>query len=305
MSTATTAPAPHHDLLCGSCRYNLRGVPLSTTTGTCPECGTPFDPTVLVGELLPWEQGRYTGWSWAFAATARLATFFPTRLAAYTARPVDWHAAARFRTVVVVLALLPPLVTTALLRDFSSPPRTIIDFPGFNPADVWGTLYLIAHNPWCFSIALLGLATWLAVATGTPGYFFPNPKTPQQSRALTLSQYACAPLAYTPVIYLLAAECFWIVWKCPLFRPDESAQLLRMQFTRLAVFLPSAAAAQFAVWLVAALVLMRRTTQCSWTRIAFAAVAIPAAWMAEALVIFTALLALSSYALLVWSSLGR
>src|SRR5258705_13028849 len=73
---------PVAELLCGSCGYNLRGVP----SDRCPECGQQFDPSHLIADLIPWEQRKHIGRVRAFWRTAWMASFRPKQ----QAQKLDW-----------------------------------------------------------------------------------------------------------------------------------------------------------------------------------------------------------------------
>src|SRR5207247_1609857 len=92
--------AAEADLLCGGCRYNLRGIPGSSDR--CPECGRRFDRNHLLRDLIPWEQrktlGRFgLGWIKAFVATIWIGTIRIPTLAERIRRPVNGRDARRFR----------------------------------------------------------------------------------------------------------------------------------------------------------------------------------------------------------------
>jgi hypothetical protein len=177
------------DLLCGGCGYNLRGIP----SDRCPECGRRFDPTHLIGNLIPWEQRRHIGRWRAFWRTAWMATFRPRRLAAKVAWPVDRSAARLFHAWVIALAAA-TLGAAACSIGLPS--------GGLSGPSSWGgaTQQLPAAlvDDWSIGVALGALAVWLILATVVVGCWYHPRWVPveRQNRADAISHYACAPLAW-------------------------------------------------------------------------------------------------------------
>jgi hypothetical protein len=124
----------------------------------------------------------------------------PIRLAEEVQRPVSLADARRFRHVTVILALAPLAAWGAWLlwREL----RLSVEL--ITPLDLGRALEFVA-------IATAGFSLWLFIlmASGAASYFFHPRALPivLQNRAVALSYYACAPLAWTfiPAAILLGA----------------------------------------------------------------------------------------------------
>lgn len=128
------------------------------------------------------------------------------RLADEILRPVSYADAQSFRWITVLLAWTPFLLATFVGR----PPG------GWVVADVW--LGLAYH---------LAMLASLAVMTGVPSYLF-HPRvlsTAQQNRAIALSYYTAAPLAFTLLVFVIA----WIAGPLEHFPSSLVLGLLGLQ----------------------------------------------------------------------------
>ena len=136
----------------------------------------------------------------AYWLTNFMVLFRPRVLAEEVNRPVDYRAAQLFRHVTVILAALPSMawVIAGYARQFRA--WDFWEGPGW-------VLEMI-----CLAVALV--ATWLFLlgASGAGSYFFHPRRLPivQQNRAIALSYYCCASLAWLwlPAASLAAG---WIV----------------------------------------------------------------------------------------------
>jgi hypothetical protein len=177
------------DLLCPKCSYNLRGL----VEYRCPECGTPFDPAKLTSSAIPWLHRRRSGRVRAFWHTAILVTFRPSSLCREFSRSLSYSDSQRFRWTVVAMLYMPLLIATISVYGLGE--GTPLDgFFLFKTFDAW--VVIGVH---------LAAVLAVAVATGVPSYFFHPRKLPvdQQNRGVTLSYYACAPLAWIPALFVL------------------------------------------------------------------------------------------------------
>lgn len=180
------------DLNCLDCGYDLRNI----ESERCPECGSAIDRSMLGQSIIPWIHRRRIGRLRAFWRTVNLVTFRPRVFAREMNCPARQSDALRFRWMVVahafvpVLVLLFPLCRGIYYELWNSSFWVSNDMAGI----WWQGLILLA----CLVGAVLGLFA----VTGAASYFF-HPKTlnnVQQNRAIVLSYYSCAPLAYLPLI---------------------------------------------------------------------------------------------------------
>jgi hypothetical protein len=182
------------DLHCLACGYSLRGI----ESQRCPECGTPIDRDGLSLPGIPWERRRTIGRIRAYWQTVRIAIIRPRSLAESVLDPV-YSDARKFQQVTVLLAFLPLLaagiwiLVNAEADEFRSLSQNFSQHR-LGWALEAGLLPLCAGCLWLF----------LFTATGAASYFF-HPRSisiERQNRAITLSYYACAPLALTPAVAL-------------------------------------------------------------------------------------------------------
>ena len=186
------APTSVLNVFCPQCGYNLRGI----DSARCPECAYSLDFRRLTEPQLPWLQRSEIGSVRAYWRTVRTAIVRKKTFWEELSRPVSYRDAQLFRWITVLLAYL-PLVLLILALMLS----------GVN-ADISTAL---RRNPFLFisvTVALLVcLLLFMAGATGLPSYFFHPKRLPveQQNRAVALSYYCCAPLAWLSVVYMLVA----------------------------------------------------------------------------------------------------
>ena len=189
----TTAPdSDAIPLPCPRCGYDLRG----NSAGVCPECGEAFDAAALTTAAIPWQSRREIGRFRAFRRTVWLAVRRPKELAAQASRPVDYADARRFQIVCVTLAWLTftPLAAIGMwiaLRQVAA--------AGLTGPDTWAGW--LADGAIVLAAAV-GLFLWLLTASGVASYFFHPRQLPVelQDRAVALSYYTAAPLAFAPAV---------------------------------------------------------------------------------------------------------
>jgi hypothetical protein len=172
------------DLYCPACGYNLRGLP----EYRCPECGGEFDVGELVVSQIPWAHRRVLGRFRAYWKTVLMVMFNNRRFCQETAGPVSYGDSQSFRWVTVLHIYFPLAVLTFAYYVLGE--RSLYVVLG----DVWQTVGL--------HITLLLTA---GVATGFPSYFFHPRSIPveRQNRAVALSYYACGPMAWTPLLFVI------------------------------------------------------------------------------------------------------
>jgi hypothetical protein len=183
----TTESSTTVDLYCPACGYSLRGI----ASDRCPECGLTIDRSSAAMSRIPWSHRVRIGRFRAYWRTNVMAILRPGRLADEIRRPVDFRDAQRFRHITVSLAWA-PLVALGTWGYLS-----LIDVraaPSVPPEDRLGwVLEVIALLSAAFSLWLFLLA-----GSGAGSYFFHPRRLPvsRQNRAIALSYYSCAPLAW-------------------------------------------------------------------------------------------------------------
>lgn len=189
------------DLYCPECGYNLHGI----ESLRCPECGSEFDRATLSQSILPWLNRSYIGSIRAFWQTAQMVTLRPKDLAREMARPVQLEDALKFRRIVCVLGMLVlvPTLTVAGGQWILEAGRVLrVGGELFTDDDLLGSFFhgLIILSLW------VGAWLFLKGFTGVASYFFhpDSLSVRQQNRAIALSYYACAPIAYAPLVLI-----FW------------------------------------------------------------------------------------------------
>ncbi|MEX0775952.1 MAG: zinc ribbon domain-containing protein [Phycisphaeraceae bacterium] len=178
-------------IYCPHCGYDLRML----SGAACPECGGEVDLAALRKSQIPWTERRSIGRARALFGTAWRVSFHTRQFCQEMSRPVDYRQARRFQVTVVAwnAAWLgaAALVTLGCLW-------------AQNDQD---------HPLWTAGIAaLIGVpffAATLLLITGVHTYWFHRRQlsVEQQNRALALGYYACAPLAYLPLIVVFILAC--------------------------------------------------------------------------------------------------
>jgi len=187
---AETQDEIRRDLFCQECGYNLRGL----TGDRCPECGHSLEAVRSRVSRLPWVHRAELGRCRAYWRTVWFVMFRHKRFYEEVARPVSYTDAQRFRWVSVLHVYLPILAGTLLLY-----------------ALVWPTPFEDAffdeafRAVWPMAVLHVCILLLLAAATGLPSYFFHPRDIPveQQNRAIAMSYYACAALAWTPLAFVI------------------------------------------------------------------------------------------------------
>ena len=202
-SSGDAKPEIRSDLFCQECGYNLRGL----ISDRCPECGYSLEALRSDVPRLPWVHRAELGRTRAYWQTVWMVMFRHKRFCEEVARPVDFAAAQRFRWVTVLHVYVPILIGTLLLYGLAGPRPFGEKFVD----DAFNAVWPVAILHFCILLFLAG-------ATGLPSYFFHPRGIPieQQNRAIALSYYAGAALAWTPLVFLILVAgtlCFELQWE--------------------------------------------------------------------------------------------
>ncbi len=195
-------PTIQIDLFCLDCGYNLRGL----TGNQCPECGHDIAYIRTHETKIPWTHRREIGWFLAFWKTVYFVLLSKRRLWEELCRPVDSSDARIFRRVTLVW-IEGMILLLASVWAWIDPQGLLAQCWKMEPhLTVIGFLTL-----------LLGLLAFFITTTRPPRSFSRycrSHETPAElcHRAMTLSIYAAAPLAWLPVVGWLT---FVIVWTFP------------------------------------------------------------------------------------------
>lgn len=289
MSVANQADGPAGlviELWCPACGYDLRGV----TSRSCPECGEAFDPDELSRSQIPWTSRARIGRLRAYWGTVLMVTLRPARLHREIARPVGYADARWFQVVTIGHVMATALVLTAVLY---VAPHCLQPTLAIERAAAWVWPVVLAH---------MLLLCFLFAATGVHTYWF-HPRSVtlrRQNRAVALAYYCCAPLAWTPLAFMLfgigavldvfdwsfgsAGQEVWVAHIAATF----GAAVVVLQFTLL--------------WTLPT-VLLRKAVRTGGARETVLAVALPLLWLALAVLIFVAVPAAIAFAVLAFDSL--
>ncbi|MGH7179003.1 MAG: hypothetical protein ACREJC_16620, partial [Tepidisphaeraceae bacterium] len=154
-----------------------------------------FNRKNLMHTSIPWEKRAAIGPLAAFWRTLVTVTFRPRKLVENVEHVPSLVTARSFRVFAVLLAWVPLVLLCFALRDQRQLLRQ------FDRTGVW-TPFVI--DPWMLSVAVAGLGLWLLAATAVPGSFAGGRDAPSVRRAMALTQYAAAPLAWCAILALLA-----------------------------------------------------------------------------------------------------
>ena len=294
----TDDQATTDELFCPKCDYSLRG--LGADTDSCPECGETFTLAELRQPQIPWSHRREIGRCRAYWRTVWMVMFRNRRFCREVCRPVSWSDARRFRWVTILHVYVGLTILTMSIGRI----RRFEWFDDYEFNEWLGPI-------WPLVIGHVLLLLWLTAVTGMQSYWC-HPRqldARRQSRAVALSYYACAPLAWMPWTAALLGYAFVtylnstyrIYWQFPEFR-IAAADLLR---TPLPLALGYALASLQVVswWLVQTQIVSRAARRSGVGLLAFAA-AIPACWLLLAALIFVGIPLVVGYTIIVISSLA-
>lgn len=280
--TAIQNPDALAGFYCPECGYDLRGL----AGERCPECGFAL---ALVRDLeshIPWARRRQIGFFRAYWRTVWNVMFRHKEFCREMFRPQSYSAARGFQFVTVLHVFAAFVIGAGYFalfgwNDFK---RALDEFGVVMPSVVLGCVFL-------YFFALAGL----------PSYFFHPRALPveQQNRAIVLSYYACAPLAWLP---LPVAVLVPIVTKMSenYHRFMSTMELLWMGLMLLTFLSPVALV--LAYWLT----LIRTASKAlrNGTRTLLVTLAVPALWLLLGALILVGVPGVVFYVLVVAHSLG-
>jgi hypothetical protein len=188
-STAPPSLPLDADLLCHRCHQNLRGVP----DGRCPECGETFDRDHVLSGAIPWESRHRHATFRAFWRTVCAFTFKPRRItAAAIEHSPHPRAALLFRRRAVLLGGLGSAAALALL--YCLPQIKMFTIGRYELPRPWPLLLDWISDVRHLIVAMIGLPIGLMLWCELMS--IPFRRLPQGERALAMSYYAAAPLAW-------------------------------------------------------------------------------------------------------------
>ena len=281
------------DAVCPQCGYDLRATELDDAgRRRCPECGLAVDERGGRVTRIPWVYRHTIGRVLAYRRTAWLATAHPARLAAEADGPVAYRDALRFRLLTCLFATLPVaalllgmiawygsagflnVVSEDMLRDlmFGGPGRPRRPF--LTVAIPWeaGATF----PPQCPLVLPAALFVAAVLVTGVASYAFHPRRLPvvRQNRAVALSHYACAPLAFL----WLPVGAFMVVIVLQRMALADPGTGFPALINFLAVVGCVGVAAVGCLFLRSTLVLLRKTTDAGGVKTLIFALVFPAAW---------------------------
>jgi hypothetical protein len=231
-----SVPTAPGELFCPECGYDLRGIEGSAR---CPECGMAIDRSGAAGSRIGWVHRRRVGRLRAYVKTVGQVLFHAGRVGAEAAvRPIDYAAAHRFRWVTVAWVSLPPAVAYVIAWSSVVTPPWVIGFPfpaslsGAFPAPVpavYDFVFPWAAGAMTWYVPPVALVLLAALVTGVASYWFHPRRLPvvRQNRAVAVSYYGCAPLAWLPVgLLLVGAAVVLAVSQRNNFPPTPLAEII-------------------------------------------------------------------------------
>lgn len=279
-------PPDDAEIFCPQCGYSLQGIEAALR---CPECGLEIDRQGFSRSRIPWVYRGHIGRVRAYSRTVWLATADPGRLAAEAAMPVSYRDAQRFRMVTSFLIAAPPALVligvmiwyeSAGFFNLLSPGAlaSLMFAGGANRTPPWTLNVIIPWEAGATLAPVMPLALFVAAAmvTGVTSYWFHSSglAVVLQNRAVALSHYAGAPLVFLSVplgALLLMAVLQGLAL-------DDPGRGFGPLITVCAIVATVGLVAVGGLFMRSTLVLLRRTTQAGFARVALAAIVLPMMW---------------------------
>ncbi len=183
------APTSVLDIFCPKCDYNLRGI----ESEHCPECGIAVDLAALSQAQIPWVDRKTMGLFRSYWRTVWLVSFHPRRLRREMSRTVSEEHARKFRRVTFLHTIM-PLGMVGLIMYIPN----VIRARGFVALEMFDLCVVGA-------VILVCLWVFLWAISAIAGDVFRGERlSPEmQDRAVALSCYTCAPLAWMWLVLLI------------------------------------------------------------------------------------------------------
>ncbi len=275
------------DLFCPQCGYNLRGI----DSDRCPECGYSLDFLKLTEAQLPWLRRAEIGRVRAYWRTVLTAILHKKKFWEEISRPASYRDAQLFRWITILVAYLPliPITIAVLLSN----PDQVFSWALENEAFVFIGTVIVIH---------MCILLFLAGATGLPSYFFHPKSIPveHQNRAVALSYYCCAPLAWLPLACAVPF-CLYLLIR---YETLEGNSLIAAVVLMACVFLSIYFFCRlFVEWLLELNGLHKRATQSETVRYGLFLVLLPFLWFVLGCLILVGLPLVFGYVALVITSL--
>jgi hypothetical protein len=237
-----------------------------------------------------------------------MATFKPRRLAGSSAGPVDFAESEKFRWIVVALAALPLVVVLVVVIHIVGG-SGFLSAVGVTPLSNWGSGMSSPNFLWQLRfiwsagatlapVASIAIVLALMVCTGASKYWFRPNSLPieRQNRAMAISGYTCAPLAW------LFIPAFAAIGFCFLFRDPQDFGLGVMSAALQLTFFISLPAILL-LWWWNTLRMMAGATHCGAGRMAAAGALLPLMWVGCAAIVLGIFPAIAGFLWLVVDSL--
>jgi hypothetical protein len=215
---------------------------------------------------IPWERRKQIGAIRAYWQTATMVMTRPSELSQLLDAPVCEKHAKKFRRVTVQLTFIITLsvLTALLVRLFMTALTQRCDMREVQPS---GCLPILTH----MGMTLLSLIGLFLATRSLEWFFSPRDFDPtRQNRAIALSCYACGPILIVAVIGAVASTIF------VLLAPIQNMQTI-LGITNLAWW------AIFLAWWPASVQAIHFTTGQNTKRTTIAAIALPAIWIGQQL----------------------
>jgi hypothetical protein len=284
MSESHPAPSTQDESkFCPDCGYALRGI----DSPRCPECGMEIDWETFTSPI-PWEYRGQMGRLHAFNRTLMLAAIRPKLLSSACAGPVHFQSARLFRWAVAVLASLPLIALwigiiiwqrSTWFLGFAASPDVLLYGPApWGGERVWEGWFLWAAGASIWPVLPIAVVLTFLLATSIVGVWFRSGAlaTVRRDRAVSLSQYACAPLVC--LVIPLASGTAAVILDAAGYGGLSNI------FPFLSCASAGVIAAIGAMWLLSTLRIFKGSTQPSNMRLIAAGVTIPILWLLSALV---------------------
>jgi hypothetical protein len=305
---ATDESSSEGELFCPECGYNLHGMP---DASRCPECGLAVDREGFARSQIPWVHRNHLGRIRAYWRTVWLATLKPATIAREAARRVSYVDAQRFRWVTVFVAALPIIagMIAAIIWYGNGAVFAVISpsaLPGWamsGQPSGWFDMLI----PWESGATLppvipLSVLIVLILVTGVASYWFHPRALPvvAQNRAVALSYYGCAALAWVAVPALLSVAVDVMREAGLDNQANASWAVVRVLDIATVVFAFIVVATTWRTTMT----LLSRTTHAAFGRLMFAGLLIPLTWLLCTVAVLSVLPWVVGFIRLVITSLG-